>query len=616
MTMLEIALECTRRGWYVFPCWPKSKKPMTERGFKDATNDEAQVRAWWSATPNANVAIATGPSKLCVVDVDHGIKDVVDLVRWMTEKGLPPTYWVRTGRRPEFGAQLYYSGEGLKSTGWRDGDISGDIRCSTGYVMAAGSIHPDSGEEYEGRNSEVQVVPEYVKTLTSRANDPSMVTTVDDDTADDWKTWLLEYMDRNKIEPRDYEKRAPNGYWLGIHCPWEHQHSTGAGAESSTVLGILDGKLAFECSHGTCKANKRDTAAFKAFVMDRIVEPGADLGITLGSGNAPLPKDDAEPVDWREHYHSFDEVNDTPDVDFLIENFLPRESITAIAAPVGQRKSLIAMNVAKALVSGEPLFGKFAVLQVPERVIYLCPEMGIRSFVKRIRNLGMVPFAGKTLFVRTMNKRDVLKLEELTPEEIRGSVIIIDTLVRYIKGDENSSKDMACLSAQLFRLIEEGAAAVIPLHHSQKGTKETPELTLENVMRGSGELGASMTNVWATRLQDPNEPYKSPSYLKNVKPRDYDPKPIQFEVCGTGSEDDARLTFVDSDIPVTLKSKATGNRDGKADAALSIIKANPDRSIAQLEAMLKAVDIKRGHNWIATKKRELFAKGATHTEDA
>jgi hypothetical protein len=60
---------------------------------------------------------------------------------------------------------LYFEGEGIKSIAWEDGAHSGDIRGATGYVMAAGSIHP-SGEEYTVENaSAVSFLPNYVRAL-------------------------------------------------------------------------------------------------------------------------------------------------------------------------------------------------------------------------------------------------------------------------------------------------------------------------------------------------------------------------------------------------------------------------------------------------------------------
>ena len=126
-------------------------------------------------------------------------------------------------------------------------------------------------------------------------------------------------------------------------------------------------------------------------------------------------------------------------------------------------------------------------------------------------------YVGKTLFCRTMSATGTLELSELTFDALEGAVVIIDTAVRYLKGDENSSADMRAFSDELFRLMRDGSLAVLVLYHSAKGTKESSELSLENAMRGSGELGAAVSACWATRLQDPTDPYNSASYLVNVK---------------------------------------------------------------------------------------------------
>ena len=64
-------------GVPVFPCLVEGKRPLTRRGFLDASSDPEQVAAWWSRTPNANIGIPTGAaSGVVVVDVDvHGPRD-------------------------------------------------------------------------------------------------------------------------------------------------------------------------------------------------------------------------------------------------------------------------------------------------------------------------------------------------------------------------------------------------------------------------------------------------------------------------------------------------------------------------------------------------------------
>jgi hypothetical protein len=547
---------------------------------------------------------------------------------------------VRTGRRPEYGLQLYYSADGTtvrNSAGWEKDGCSGDIRAGGGYVMAAGSIHP-SGAAYETvsawewedgyyHSNPLPPAPEWVKELAParREFDPSVA--VDDATANEWKTYLYEFASHYQIDLRGYEKRVVNGWWIGIICPWADTHTTGAGVDSSTVLGILDGLVVFECSHGTCKAEHHDTAFFRRHIEDKYgafmpvpkvpLPPTITLGSKAATGlpdaNMNVSTSASTTSDWREHYHTQDELLNTPPVSFLIENFLPYQSITALAAPVRQRKSLVALNVAHSLCSGEPLFGRFAITQKPSRVLYLCPEMGLRSFVDRARKIGLLDYAGDTFYCRTMNMPGVLGLKDLTSEELDGAVVIVDTLIRYQRGDENSSRDMSALSAQAFELIEKGAAALLVLHHSQKNTGDQDALTLENVMRGSGELGAAMTNAWATRLQRPDDEYGSPSYLQNVKPRDYKPDPKAFEV--SCSEDTCRMTFIESDGPVKLRRANSGNKDGLENAALAVIKAHPDKSIRELASILKETGINRGRDWVRIHKAGMSGGGSVLSEE-
>ena len=89
---LQTALKYADMGWHVFPCWPIVKQPdglacgcgnsackspgkhpmsrLAPRGQGDATTDKAQIKAWWSDRPDANIAIYLGISGLCAVDID------------------------------------------------------------------------------------------------------------------------------------------------------------------------------------------------------------------------------------------------------------------------------------------------------------------------------------------------------------------------------------------------------------------------------------------------------------------------------------------------------------------------------------------------------------------
>jgi putative DNA primase/helicase len=73
---LDAALYHAQAGRPVFPCSPTDKRPAIPKaaggsGFKDATTDEAQIRAWWARYPDAVPGMPTGARVgVWVLDVD------------------------------------------------------------------------------------------------------------------------------------------------------------------------------------------------------------------------------------------------------------------------------------------------------------------------------------------------------------------------------------------------------------------------------------------------------------------------------------------------------------------------------------------------------------------
>ncbi len=134
--LLKAALEYAAQGISVFPLIPRSKKPLTENGFKDASKDFEQIRAWWGKNPDANIGIPTGKvNDLFVVDIDGVCPE--------SFPALPPTVTVRTKK----GLHYYYKypeGHEIKSRTKLQGlDI--DVRGEGGYIVAPPSVHPEGG---------------------------------------------------------------------------------------------------------------------------------------------------------------------------------------------------------------------------------------------------------------------------------------------------------------------------------------------------------------------------------------------------------------------------------------------------------------------------------------
>ena len=311
---------------------------------------------------------------------------------------------------------------------------------------------------------------------------------------------------------------------------------------------------------------------------------------------------------WRKLFHTRRDAENAPPVTFLIDGFLQREGVTAIAGPVRERKSLIALNVAHALVTGEKLFDHFVVVKQPKRVLYLCPEMSLGPFTDRLKKMRLVEFVGERLFYRTLSADGRIELDDESLESaLPDSVVILDTAIRFLTGDENSSKDVRRFADSVFALLKHGAEAVVLLHHSPKESGEN--MTLEGALRGSGDMGAFLSACWGTRLQNPDEPYQSPSYLENLKQRDFESRP--FEVTCSA---DCRMHMVGDPATrfVTLASRRgpRSNADGQEARALELIRANIEMPIRDLEAKLAEQGISRGRTWVGRAKARVKTEAA------
>ncbi|CAM2796942.1 bifunctional DNA primase/polymerase [Skermania piniformis] len=125
-------------GMPVFPCEPDGKRPLTRRGFLDATSDPEQVAAWWSRTPEANIGLPTGaPSGVVVVDVDvHGPVDGRAAWRRASEAGLVDGAGLLV-RTPTGGAHAYFPATaGVEQRSWQAASAGVDFRGDGGYIIA------------------------------------------------------------------------------------------------------------------------------------------------------------------------------------------------------------------------------------------------------------------------------------------------------------------------------------------------------------------------------------------------------------------------------------------------------------------------------------------------
>src|SRR6266566_1362247 len=227
------------------------------------------------------------------------------------------------------------------------------------------------------------------------------------------------------------------------------------------------------------------------------------------------------PDDWRSLFHTYEETVNVPPITFAIEEFLQEEGVTLIGCLAGHGKTLVMLAMAQTLLEGGKLFTKFRATREADRVLYLIPESALSPFAARLKTFHLVEHVGKRLFYRTLSvKHNLSLLDPRLLKAAEGADVFLDTAIRFMEGNENDASEQRMFAETLFNLQRAGARTITGAHHSPKGSSKDPFMTLENVLRGSGDIGAMLCTCWGVRQIDAEH---NRIYVQNVKPRDFQP---------------------------------------------------------------------------------------------
>jgi len=170
-SLLDAALYYAARGWPVFPCSPKNKRPLLAKdkdpatgaairgtgGVSKATTDVETITAWWRKWPHAMIGVSVGRAGMIVIDFDPRIEEICDDdtgevvdVREFTLEDLKAELEAQMGcalpvglavRTPSGGVHVYYrmpEGAPIGNRGNLPQHI--DVRGKGGYVVVPPSI--------------------------------------------------------------------------------------------------------------------------------------------------------------------------------------------------------------------------------------------------------------------------------------------------------------------------------------------------------------------------------------------------------------------------------------------------------------------------------------------
>lgn len=134
--LAQAALAYAAMGWAVFPLAPGGKTPLTRHGFKQASTDPDRIRAWWRASPDANIGVPTGRwFDVLDVDLHHGATRVWPRLR--DSPNMPGAHGIAITQSRGLHVLLLPSGEPNAARMFGCDGI--DYRGAGGYIVAAPS---------------------------------------------------------------------------------------------------------------------------------------------------------------------------------------------------------------------------------------------------------------------------------------------------------------------------------------------------------------------------------------------------------------------------------------------------------------------------------------------
>lgn len=525
MTFQERALAVVQKyGVSIIPCEVRGKGPL--RGAKSRVNTIDGISGFAAQMPeDANIGI--------VSDENFTILETDDAVRFKEALGddakrMPKTlkisaspnrgYWIFRQTDKTRAITKNYEWEGVFE--WRHRNE---------YCVGPGSIHP-SGREYRIVDDTAPVLfPDWLVDKIIElykaapvSTKPGVKTEVDGDAYSALRSaFLWELNPEHMLEEKVEISVGRHGTMLSVAGLLHDGERT-----EEEAIEILEKLWEKFCTRPPRGRREIEDIVHHAFQREPCDFEPVNLKQTISSGLVTFATEEEknayEKTSWQCLFHTYEELRDAPPVKFAIDGFLQQEGITILGALPAQGKTLVALAMCRSLLEGTPLFGRFNVVEPAQRVVYLIPESGMSPFAHRLRAFRLMKYVeSKQLFVRTFSMPGNIKLTDpLLLKACEGADVFLDTAIRFLPGDESSSSDQRVFAQTLFDLLAAGARTVTGLHHSAKSSEGQQYMTLENVLRGSGELGAMLCSCWGLRMCDVN---KTKLWIQNVKARDFQP---------------------------------------------------------------------------------------------
>lgn len=556
-----------------------AKIPLLNDWKNLATQDQEQIRKWWTQWPDANIGGAT--NDFIVVDIDPrngGDETFAGLIA--VECEFPETATTRTRGG---GRHLIYVAP--------DGPVKGsnhalghgvDVKAAGGNLVMPGSTI--EGRMYTRENARPpafapQWIVDHLKAAKPKGDAAGKRLVEEDDMAVEMaERWLNDHAPRAEMGNRDN-----TAYWVGAKFG-----DFGCGYE--TRLDLL---LRWNDTHCDPPLDVED--------LERVAQSaGSNRENPIGSAHPLRPGFDPVVIDESKAPKSAARIP-TSDLiqtsaqfvqgfvppEYLVDQVLQRRFCYSITAQTGVGKTAVAMLLSAHVGAGRSL-GNLDVEQ--GSVLYFAGENPTDIQMRWLgitRELNIDPANADVHFVpgaMPLSQAAARITEEVTRKGLRPALVVVDTAAAYFEGDDENSNTQAVAHARRLRALTElpGGPCVLILCHPTKRAADD-----DLIPRGGGAFLAEVDGNIALQKR---ESLIVASSLGKFRGRDFAPLSFELKTVQHPVLKDARgrsiPTVVARHLGEVEKQRISADTLSRENQLLETVSAKPDASLRELAELL------------------------------
>lgn len=472
------ALAAAHNGWFIFPLKPASKEPLGKWKEK-ATNRREDVQRIFTPATSYNYGVHAGASNLVIIDDDKQ----GEFSRWLADHGhtMPNTYTVKTPHGAHHYFTYQHSGDPIGNhTPFKDDGYQIDVRGDGGYVVGAGSVHPDGGMYEILTNVAPAPLPDYLKDYL-KAEKPNGTHAVSREFGTQPGDVLAALSWADLLQPHGWTLSHQDGR----NEYWTRPGKNAGTSASASITGACNSFHVFSSNAAPFRADE----SYTRFGVYSLLNHGGDMAAaarTLSNRSAsedfmPLPvQSEARSGNITRRVYSVPASSvTTVGQKFLKKDWYPLDVVTLVSGKPGEGKSTIVLGDVAAATRGNLVGDKPGALTVAISATEDSRSMQVMRLKAAGADLDRVHFLSLGVFNEdgeiVDGEGNIPALPQYAYEvkdelqRIGADMWVIDPLHNLIRGDITNAEDVRNALDPLTALARDVGISVVCIGHFTKG---------------------------------------------------------------------------------------------------------------------------------------------------